>query len=174
MGKEFSIEPKEVAHVDTKYRRIQTKLPAPESVATLEALRNVEPISMRGQPPIVWDRAEDIQVYDKYGNMWLDWSSGVLVTNAGHGMPEVRKAIIDQVESGLLHNYCFPSEERAELATFLIDLAPDGLNKVFLLKHREGPQRRRFRTATTPRQSPGAGIGQNRFRVARPHRSPRR
>ncbi len=133
MGKEFSIEPKEVTHVDTKYRRIQTKLPAPESVATLEALRNVEPISMRGQPPIVWDRAEDVQVYDKYGNMWLDWSSGVLVTNAGHGMPEVRKAIIDQVESGLLHNYCFPSEERAELATFLIDLAPDGLNKVFLL-----------------------------------------
>ena len=133
MGKEFSIEPKEVAHVDTKYRRIQTKLPAPESVATLEALRNVEPISMRGQPPIVWDRAEDVQVYDKYGNMWLDWSSGVLVTNAGHGMPEVRKAIIDQVESGLLHNYCFPSEERAELATFLVDLAPDGLNKVFLL-----------------------------------------
>ena len=88
MGKEFSIQPREVAPVDTKYRRIQTKIPAPESVATLQALRNAEPISMRGQPPIVWDRAEDVQVYDKYGNMWLDWSSGVLVTNAGHGMPE--------------------------------------------------------------------------------------
>ena len=133
MGKEFSIEPKEVAGVDTKYRRIQTKLPAPGSVATLEALRKVEPISMRGQPPVVWDRAEDVQVYDKHGNMWLDFSSGVLVANAGHGMPEVRKAIIDQVESGLLHNYCFPSEERAELATFLVDLAPEGLDKVFLL-----------------------------------------
>jgi 4-aminobutyrate aminotransferase-like enzyme len=133
MGKEFSIEPKEVAHVDTKYRRIQTKLPTPESIATLEALRNIEPISMRGQPPIVWDRAEDVQVYDKYGNMWLDWSSGVLVTNAGHGVPEVRQAIIDQVESGLLHNYCFPSEERAELVNILADLAPEGLDKVFLL-----------------------------------------
>ena len=133
MGKEFSIEPRDVAPVDTKYRRIQTKIPAPESVATLEALRSIEPISMRGQPPVVWDRAEDVQVYDKYGNMWLDWSSGVLVTNAGHGMPEVRKAIIDQAESGLLHNYCFPSEERAELVSFLADLAPEGLDKVFLL-----------------------------------------
>ena len=100
MGKEFSIEPKDVAPVDTKFRRIQTKLPAPQSVATLEALRKIEPISMRGQPPVVWDRAEDVHVYDKYGIKWLDWSSGVLVTNAGHGVPEVRQAIIEAVEKG--------------------------------------------------------------------------
>ncbi len=100
---------------------------------TLEKLRKFEPISMRGQPPLVWDRAEDVFVYDKYGNRWLDWSSGVLVTNAGHGMPEIRKAIIDQVNSGLLHNYVFPSEERAELAELLVSVAPKGLDKVFLL-----------------------------------------
>ena len=58
---------------------------------------------------------------------------GVLVTNAGHGAPEIKQAIIDQVNSGLLHNYVFPSEERAELAEFLISLAPEGLEKVFLL-----------------------------------------
>ena len=133
MGKEFSIVPREVPKVETKYRRIVTSIPAPESIQTLEALRTYEPISMRGQPPVVWDRAEDVQVYDKYGNMWLDWSSGVLVTNAGHGMPEVRQAIIDQANSGLLHNYCFPSEERAALVAFLAELAPEGLDKVFLL-----------------------------------------
>ncbi len=133
MGKEFDITPKDVPKVDTKYRRIVTSLPAPESVETLETLREFEPISMRGQPPVVWDRAEDVNVYDKHGNMWLDWSSGVLVTNAGHGMPEVRKAVIEQAESGLLHNYCFPSEERAELARYIVGLAPDGLDKVFLL-----------------------------------------
>src|SRR5208337_378024 len=33
----------------------------------------------------------------------------------------------------LLHNYCFPSEERAELTECLAGLAPDGLKKVFLL-----------------------------------------
>ncbi|MFN7137840.1 MAG: aspartate aminotransferase family protein [Limisphaerales bacterium] len=133
MGKEFSITPTNVPPVETKYRRIATPLPHPDSVTTLEKLRQFEPISMRGQPPIVWDRAEDIFVYDKYGNRWLDWSSGVLVTNAGHGPKEIREAIVNQVNSGLLHNYVFPSEERAELAEYLASLAPAGLKKVFLL-----------------------------------------
>jgi 4-aminobutyrate aminotransferase/(S)-3-amino-2-methylpropionate transaminase len=133
MGKEFSVEPRTVPRVETKHRRIVTPIPHPDSMATLEKLRRFEPQSMRGQPPIVWDRAEDIYVFDKYGNQWLDWSSGVLVTNCGHGAPEVRKAIVDQVNSGLLHNYVFPSEERAQLAEYLVGLAPKGLDKVFLL-----------------------------------------
>jgi 4-aminobutyrate aminotransferase-like enzyme len=133
MGKEFSITPRTVPRVETKFRRILTPLPHPDSVATLEKLRELEPQSMRGQPPLVWERAEDIFVYDKYGNQWLDWSSGVLVTNCGHGAAEVRKAIIDQVNSGLLHNYVFPSEERAALVEYLVKLAPKGLDKVFLL-----------------------------------------
>lgn len=133
MGKEYNITPVSVPHVETKYRRIVTALPHPDSVPTLEKLRQLEPISMRGMPPVVWDRAEDISIYDKHGNRWLDWSSGVLVTNAGHGAKEVREAIIAQVQSGLLHNYVFPSEERAELAELLTSLSPEGLKKVFLL-----------------------------------------
>lgn len=133
MGKEFSITPQTVAPVATKYRRITTQIPHPDSAVTLEKLRTFEPQSMRGQPPIVWERAEDIQIHDKHGNMWLDWSSGVLVTNAGHGVKEVRQAIIDQVNSGLIHNYVFPSEERAALAELLASLTPEGLKKVFLL-----------------------------------------
>lgn len=133
MGKEFSITPREVPRVETKYRRIVTPLPHPDSVATLEKLRQFEPQSMRGQPPIVWDRAEDIFVFDKYGNRWLDWSSGVLVANAGHGAKEIRDAIIAQTNSGLLHNYVFPSEERATLVEYLAGLAPEGLKKIFLL-----------------------------------------
>jgi len=133
MGKEFSLTPRTVPHVETRYRRIVTPIPHPDSVPTLEKLRRFEPQSMRGQPPVVWDRAEDIFVFDKYGNRWLDWSSGVLVTNAGHCAPEVKQAILDQVNSNLLHNYCFPSEERAELVGELAALAPEGLKKVFLL-----------------------------------------
>src|SRR5436190_20576219 len=133
MGKEFSTRPRRVPRVETKYRRILTPIPHPDSIATLERLRRFEPQSMRGQPPLVWERAEDIFVHDKYGNQWLDWSSGVLVANTGHGAPEIKQAIVDQVQSGLLHNYCFPSEERAELVECLAGLAPEGLKKVFLL-----------------------------------------
>lgn len=133
MGKEYSITPVAVSKVETKHRRVSGSLPHPDSIPTLEKLRSLEPISMRGMPPIVWDRAENYYVWDKYGNQWLDWSSGVLVTNAGHGVKEVRDAVIAQVQSGLLHNYVFPSEERAALVELLASLSPEGLDKIFLL-----------------------------------------
>ncbi len=88
---------------------------------------------MTGQPLVVWDRAEGCQVYDRWGNMWLDWSSGVLVANAGHGRSEIVRAICEQARKPMLHNYCFPSEIRARLAARLISMAPRKLRKVFLL-----------------------------------------
>ena len=127
------VVPRNVAPVRTKYRRIVTPIPAPESIPVLEKLHRYEPRSMSGQPPIVWDRAEGIQVFDRWGNMWLDWSSGVLVANAGHCHPKIRQAILDQANHGLLHNYCFPSEIRANLTEALAKVAPEGLKKVFLL-----------------------------------------
>jgi 4-aminobutyrate aminotransferase-like enzyme len=133
MGQEFDITPRDVPRVETKYRRIATPLPHPDSAPVLELLRRCEPVSMRGQPPLVWHRAEDIFVYDKYGNRWLDFSSGVVVANAGHAAPEVRQAILEQVNRPLLHNYVFPSEERARLGEYLLRLAPAELNKVFFL-----------------------------------------
>jgi 4-aminobutyrate aminotransferase-like enzyme len=65
--------------------------------------------------------------------MWLDWSSGVLVTNAGHAPREIKEAIVDQIEKGLLHNYCFPNAERAVLVEYLSKISPAPLKKVFLL-----------------------------------------
>jgi len=133
MGKEFSLQPRVVPEVKTKYRRVASPLPHPESIRILEKLRQFEPNSMRGQPPLVWHRAEGIAVHDAYGNQWLDWSSGVLVTNCGHAAPEVREAILREVNRPLLHNYVFPSEERAALVEKLAGLAPLDLKKVFLL-----------------------------------------
>ena len=129
----FTLEPQNVPHVQTKHRRIVTPIPAPASISILEELRQFEPRSMSGQPLVVWDRAEGVQVYDRFGNMWLDFSSGVLVTNAGHGHPRIRQAIVDQANHGLLHHYCFPAEPRLALAKQLAEVAPHPLKKVFLL-----------------------------------------
>lgn len=128
-----AIVPRDVPELKTKFRRIQTPIPVPESLPILERLRRDEPTSMRGQPPVVWDRAEGFQVHDPWGNTWIDWSSGVLVANAGHGRPEIAEAICAQARKELLHNYCFPSEIRARLVERLANLAPDPLKKVFLL-----------------------------------------
>ncbi|MDK1032690.1 MAG: aspartate aminotransferase family protein, partial [Planctomycetia bacterium] len=68
-----------------------------------------------------------------YGNMWLDFSSGVLVTNAGHGREKIARAIIAQAERPLLTTYCFPNQARVDLTQKIVALAPEGLSKVFLL-----------------------------------------
>ncbi len=130
---EAALVPKNVARVETEFRRIQTPMPVPESIPILEALYRDEPRSMRGQGYVFWDRAEGFQVHDAWGNTWIDWSSGVLVANAGHGRPEIAEAICEQARKSLLHNYCFPSEIRAQLVERLAKLAPDPLEKVFLL-----------------------------------------
>ncbi len=126
-------EPQQVDRVDTQYRRIQTDLPVPESIPILERSEQYEPRSMLGQPPIVWDKAEGFQVYDRWGNVWLDWSSGVLVMNAGHAHPAIREAIQEQVDKPLLATYVFMHEKRAELAELLVSIAPEKLTRVFLL-----------------------------------------
>jgi hypothetical protein len=64
MSRQFDLTPRPVARVDTALRRIVTPLPAPESLPIIESLHRHEPVSMQGQPPIVWDRAEGFQVFD--------------------------------------------------------------------------------------------------------------
>jgi 4-aminobutyrate aminotransferase/diaminobutyrate-pyruvate transaminase/4-aminobutyrate aminotransferase/(S)-3-amino-2-methylpropionate transaminase len=133
MAKEYDLTPRSVGRVETALRRIVTPIPVPESLPVLERLQKWEPASMRGQPPIVWDRAEGFQVQDAYGNRWIDWSSGVLITNAGHGRREVIDAVVRQASSALLTSYCFPTEIRARLVEKLGSICPEPLKKVFLL-----------------------------------------
>ena len=133
MAIEFDLTPRPVPRIETRYRRMVTDFPAPQSIPIIEKLYRYEPLAMRGQPPVVWDRAEGFQVYDAWGNCWIDWSSGVLITNCGHGRQEVIDAIKAQADKKLLTNYCFPSEIRAKLVERLAQLMPEPLKKVFLL-----------------------------------------
>lgn len=130
----YDLTPVDVPRVQTKHRTIKTKLPVPESLPIFELLEKAEPRSMRGQPPIVWHQADGFIVADKWGNRWIDWSSCVLVANAGHGRREVRDALIGVVEQGLLSTYVFVHEKRAELTAMLRDLSPaPDKSHVFLL-----------------------------------------
>ena len=130
----YNLEPVDVLKIKTKYRRIKTKIPVPESLPFFQSLTKSEPQSMMGQPPIIWDKAEGFQVYDQWGNVWIDWSSGVLITNAGHGRKEIRKALKKALDKPLLSTYVFVHEYRVELARALQALSPDPENyHVFIL-----------------------------------------
>ena len=130
----YNLEPVKVSKIKTKYRCIQTKLPVPESLETFRALAASEPRSMMGQPPVVWDRAEGFQIFDRWGNVWIDWSSCVLVSNVGHGRKEICEAVQKLLTQPLLATYVFVHERRAELTRALQALSPDPRNyHVFLL-----------------------------------------
>lgn len=130
----YDLTPIDVPRVETRYRSIRTKIPVPESVPIFEALAASEPRSMSGQPPVVWHRAEGFTVHDKWGNRWIDWSSCVLVANAGHGRPEIREALKRVIDQGLIASYVFVHEQRAELCGMLRSLSPDPeAYRVFLL-----------------------------------------
>lgn len=131
---EYSLTPVDVPKVQTKYRTIKTAIPVPESLPIFEKLQKSEPRSMMGQPPIVWHKADDCTVEDKWGNRWIDWSSCVLISNAGHGREEIKKALHDQIDQGLLATYVFVHEKRGELTEALQQLAPEPEKyQVFLL-----------------------------------------
>lgn len=130
----YNLEPVKVPLVKTKYRTIATRLPVPESLPIFQQLSESEPVSMMGQPPVVWDSAEGFIVSDRWGNKWIDWSSGVLITNAGHGRKEIADALKKVIDQKLLATYVFVHEKRAELTRMLQELAPTPSEyQVFLL-----------------------------------------
>ncbi|MGC8862564.1 MAG: aspartate aminotransferase family protein [Armatimonadota bacterium] len=131
--REFPLIPRVVERVETRYRRIVTKIPVPESVPLLEQMRSAEPRSMGGQPPIIWDSGKGALLRDPYGNQWIDFSSGVLVTGAGHAHPRIVEAIREMAGNHLYHAYCFPTEVRARLTSKIRSLLPAPLSRVFLL-----------------------------------------
>lgn len=132
MAGEFTLVPHSVAHVETAYRRVVTQLPVPESIPILEKLLQFEPRAMRGQPPVIWNRAEGFQVYDAWGNRWIDWSAGGLIANAGHGRQEIADAIARQARAHLLASFSFANAPRAQLVEKLSSILPEPLKKVFL------------------------------------------
>jgi 4-aminobutyrate aminotransferase len=112
--------------------KIVTELPGPKAVEYLAKSRAFEPQSMSDQIPLVWEKAEGCVITDVDGNEFLDWSSGVLVTNVGHCHPYYVEEIKDQAEK-LFNCYDFLTTARADLAEKLVEISPDHLEKAFLV-----------------------------------------
>jgi 4-aminobutyrate aminotransferase / (S)-3-amino-2-methylpropionate transaminase / 5-aminovalerate transaminase len=129
----FSTKPVAVDPILTKYRKIATSLPVPDSIPLLERMYSLESRSMHGQLPIIWDRADNFQVYDSYGNVWIDFTSTIFVANSGHGNKRIRNALKTLIDKPLLHTYTYASRERIEYLDYLISNTPAEFEKAFLL-----------------------------------------
>ena len=127
-----SLTPVPTEPVQTRYRRIRTPIPVPESIELIERLRKVEARSIHGMPPVVWQQAEGFLIRDPYGNQWIDLTSGIVMANSGHCHPRVVQAIRDQLDSGLIFTYAFPTEVRERALQRIASIAPPGLDKAIL------------------------------------------
>ena len=131
--KEFPLTPETVPAVKTKNRCIATPIPVPASIPILSRMRELEPRSMGGQPAVIWDHGDGATISDPYGNTWIDFSAGVLVTSSGHGRREIVDAIKAMADQGMYHAYGFSTEIRLKLVEELSSWLPAPLKRVFLL-----------------------------------------
>ena len=132
-GKGFSHKPIKVESINTKYRTIKTEIPVPESIPLLKKIYRLESQAMHGQLPIIWDKADNFQVFDHWGNVWIDFTSTIFVANAGHSNKNIIKALEDVLAKPLLHTYTYVSKERVDYLDYLIKNTPKQFEKAFLL-----------------------------------------
>lgn len=83
-------------------------------------------------PPIVIERGEGVWLTDKQGNRYLDAVSSWWVNLFGHTNPRISQAVADQakkLEHVIFAN--FTHEPAIHVAEKLVELTPQGLEKVF-------------------------------------------
>jgi adenosylmethionine-8-amino-7-oxononanoate aminotransferase len=110
---------------------------APREAATLaqrdraHVIHPHRPLDMADQ--VIIERGSGCTVWDVDGREYLDANSGLALSNIGHGRAEIAAAVTEQMD----RLEYFPSfweygnPISIELATRLVGLAPDGLEKVF-------------------------------------------
>ncbi len=85
----------------------------------------------KGIDPICVQRAEGVYLYDYNGKRYLDFSSGLMNVNIGHGDSRVTEAVVRQMQQV---SYVTPScitQVRGELGKKLAEICPGNLNKAF-------------------------------------------
>ena len=82
--------------------------------------------------PVVIEKAEGVYLYDTDGNRYIDGVSSLWCNVHGHNHPHINAAIrqqLDRVAHSTLLGLTNPSA--AQLAKMLVDIAPEGLTRVF-------------------------------------------
>ena len=99
------------------------------SVDTQETELGVGVYKSRGVSVV---KGEGALVWDDQGRQFIDCTAGIGVANIGHGNLEMAEALYDQAKRLTTCAGIFPNDVRAECMAKLVDIAPTGLNRVFL------------------------------------------
>lgn len=87
----------------------------------------------KSTPPVAV-QGDGVYVIDNKGKRYLDASGGAAVSCLGHSHPRVIDAIKTQLDNiAFAHTGFFTSEPAEQLADFLIERAPDGIDHAYLV-----------------------------------------
>ena len=109
---------------------IITDIPGPKSKSLMERRVKAVPKGPFHVTPIFVEKAEGAIVHDVDGNSFIDFASGIGVTNSGHNNPKLVNSAKKQLDKYIHTGFnVVPYEPYVELAERLNDLAPGDFNK---------------------------------------------
>ena len=115
-----------------KYANVTGPIPGKNSARYLRQWTEYEADKTGYQAQVAIDHGSGAMLYDADGNAFIDWTSGVLVTNVGHCHPKLVEAV-QQCSAKILNVYEYCNPYRADAARDLVSIAPPHLNRCFFL-----------------------------------------
>ncbi|MES2429805.1 MAG: aminotransferase class III-fold pyridoxal phosphate-dependent enzyme [Bacteroidota bacterium] len=85
----------------------------------------------KGHNPIAVERAEGVYLYDYDGKKYIDFSSGLINMNIGHGNQRITEAVVRQMQEVAYVTPSCVTKVRGELGKKLAEICPGDLNKSF-------------------------------------------
>ena len=85
----------------------------------------------KGLDPVVVERGEGVYLYDYNGKRYLDFSSGLMNVNIGHGDTRVGEAVAKQIAQVAYVTPNLVTKARGELGKKLAEICPGDLNRSF-------------------------------------------
>ena len=61
---------------------------------------------------LIWDSAENFNIYDLKGNKFIDFTSAIFFANVGHSNERVTNAIKNMINKPILGCYAYSNEIR--------------------------------------------------------------
>jgi len=110
--------------------------PGPKSKAMFQKIQTVIPQQLYGlvRPDVshlIWESAKGDTVRDVDGNVYIDWTAGYHMANAGHAPPQVVEAVKNAI-SKIINTANWSHELRYEAAKKLLSISPSKLDTVVL------------------------------------------
>jgi len=85
----------------------------------------------KGIAPIAVKHAEGVYLYDYDGKRYIDFSSGLMNVNIGHGNQRITQAVVKQMQEVAYVTPSCVTEVRGALGKKLAEICPGDLNKAF-------------------------------------------